>query len=1017
MADELARLVIEVRSDSAKAAGANLADLTAKTTAATAATTRQGAANRATESTLLAVLAAAREGAQAQRELAAATAKAADDAMQSRRAQAAQRDASRAAAAAAKAQATAEREAAAAIKAAKAEATRAAKQAEREQVAAARAIAAAEKAAARDVANAAKESARAKQGFSLLFDALGPIGTAISGAFAVSRITAMIAGTARMADSFQLVGQRVKLFSTSVENANAVQAQLVTLAVQTRAPIEDIARIYSRISAVSGDLGASQADVLRLTKGIAQTFTLSGASAAEAASSGQQLAQALGSGTLAGDELKSIMENNLVLAQAIATGFGVSVGQLKKMGAEGKLTSEGVFKALLSQTDAIAARAGTIAPTMESGFAAFNSGLTSAIGRMDTLLGITSKIGKLLESIGQFLADPDSFRGLQNIGAFINGVVKFGNEFLSGDFRAAGETLFKNTQTKRSGSPLAERQEFARQSTQNPLFTSSGGFTAPTESAGAFRFSDAFKQQSSEIVMTGGAIADALGKPNTAGAKKAADAARDAAKKAADAADALIDTTLRRLNAFGDSLDVQSQTLPIRQQRELSKAITEFGAGSEQVSALMAAQADELAVLGQKIAVQKRETERQVRQADIVLKGLVRGPETRTTISATDIIRIDRADGIAAMERAEQDAEAAAERSKALFQSLVNSLQTTFSNGLQGLFTKGLSSLNDFARSIKDTILRAFSDILASSITRRLLEAFAGSGGIGGIGGGASLASGGGLLSSAASFGGVKALGGLLKGGKAANPFALPGLGTQLVGGAAAAGAGIFLGNSIGSRNGTTAGVLGGAASGAAAGAAIGSFVPVLGTGIGALIGGIGGAIGGLFGGNSKKKKAREAARQLAEDSAAFADELIVRSLEASGDSFAAETKRLEQRNKAELDAVAARFGKGSKQVMDVKAIQDKEMANRKRDDDTNALASGTYLAPSGFSANAYRFNAGRPTTPMLPPSNTITTGAVTIVVPQGTPREQAQQIVRELQSLANSQGLPSTQWFGVDVQ
>ena len=77
----------------------------------------------------------------------------------------------------------------------------------------------------------------------------------------------------------------------------------------------------------------------------------SGASQQEISSATQQLAQALASGTLQGDELRSILEGLPTLAQALARELGVSIGELRKLGSEGKLTADTVFPALLGAVE------------------------------------------------------------------------------------------------------------------------------------------------------------------------------------------------------------------------------------------------------------------------------------------------------------------------------------------------------------------------------------------------------------------------------------------------------------------------------------------------------------------------------------------------------------------------------------------------------------------------------------------------------------------------------------------
>lgn len=59
-----------------------------------------------------------------------------------------------------------------------------------------------------------------------------------------------------------------------------------------------------------------------------------------------QLSQALGSGTLQGDEFRSVMERLPAVGQAVADSLGVTVGELKKLGSDGKLTTDVIIKAL-----------------------------------------------------------------------------------------------------------------------------------------------------------------------------------------------------------------------------------------------------------------------------------------------------------------------------------------------------------------------------------------------------------------------------------------------------------------------------------------------------------------------------------------------------------------------------------------------------------------------------------------------------------------------------------------------
>lgn len=113
------------------------------------------------------------------------------------------------------------------------------------------------------------------------------------------------------------------------------------------------------------DIGATTSEILLLVELTQKLGVVSGASRGEIASGTLQLSQALAAGKLNGDELRSIMENMPALAKAIADGLGVSVGQLRNMGAEGQLTSDKVFAAILSQTEKIRKEFGSLPETVE----------------------------------------------------------------------------------------------------------------------------------------------------------------------------------------------------------------------------------------------------------------------------------------------------------------------------------------------------------------------------------------------------------------------------------------------------------------------------------------------------------------------------------------------------------------------------------------------------------------------------------------------------------------------------
>lgn len=154
-----------------------------------------------------------------------------------------------------------------------------------------------------------------------------------------------------MADQWTNINARIGIVSKSAEEQANTQREVYELAQDTRQEYEATGTLYVRMARFSANLEASQQDVLDATRVVNQSLVVGGAAALEARSTILQLSQALSSGRLQGDELRSLNEAAPQLMDAVAKYFGVTIGELKQMGAEGKLLSKDVFAAILKAKD------------------------------------------------------------------------------------------------------------------------------------------------------------------------------------------------------------------------------------------------------------------------------------------------------------------------------------------------------------------------------------------------------------------------------------------------------------------------------------------------------------------------------------------------------------------------------------------------------------------------------------------------------------------------------------------
>lgn len=155
----------------------------------------------------------------------------------------------------------------------------------------------------------------------------------------------------QLADEFTAMNNRLKIFTNTAEEANVVQEALVQTANNTFSSYEQTATIFTRLARSMNGITVSGEELIGITAAINQSFVLAGSTAQEARSASLQLSQAMGAGALQGEELRAVLESNIVLSKAFAAQLGITVGELKKMGASGAITTEVMVRGIQAAAD------------------------------------------------------------------------------------------------------------------------------------------------------------------------------------------------------------------------------------------------------------------------------------------------------------------------------------------------------------------------------------------------------------------------------------------------------------------------------------------------------------------------------------------------------------------------------------------------------------------------------------------------------------------------------------------
>lgn len=208
------------------------------------------------------------------------------------------------------------------------------------------------------------------------------------------------------ANTFQQLQNSLRVVTDSTQELAAANERLFDIAQETRTPIEATVELFSRASIAAGELGASQEELFRLTEITGKALAVQGGSAQEASGALRQLSQSFSSGIVRAEEFNSILEGAFPLALAAANGLDEaagSVGRLRNLVVEGKVTSQEFFQAILEGGAQLDEQFENTVPTVSQAFTNLQTAVISFSGQLDTATGFTSTLAQLILDLADSL--------------------------------------------------------------------------------------------------------------------------------------------------------------------------------------------------------------------------------------------------------------------------------------------------------------------------------------------------------------------------------------------------------------------------------------------------------------------------------------------------------------------------------------------------------------------------------------------------------------------------------------
>ena len=217
---------------------------------------------------------------------------------------------------------------------------------------------------------------------------------AMAGGFAVAN------EVKQTADAMMGLSSRIKIVTKSNEERLKVEKELYSISQRNRASMEGVGDLYYKIAMASENYGMSQKDLLRVVDITTKALSVGGADTAQQKSTILQLSQAIASGVLQGDELRSLRENAPELMKMIAKNLNVDPAGLKEMGAKGLLTSDKLLNAILASGQAIDEQFKQVTPTIDQALTVIGNKFSMLIMDIQNRTGIFGTIaGFIIDSV------------------------------------------------------------------------------------------------------------------------------------------------------------------------------------------------------------------------------------------------------------------------------------------------------------------------------------------------------------------------------------------------------------------------------------------------------------------------------------------------------------------------------------------------------------------------------------------------------------------------------------------
>lgn len=231
------------------------------------------------------------------------------------------------------------------------------------------------------------------------FDQLQTSINKVAGAIAASIVVDWGRAFLVAADNMSQLNARIERLTGSAATASQTMQNLMRISSATGGSLQDTAKLWETLSTALRDTGATNGQIIQLTETLQKIGRIGGSSTEEMANALRQFGQSISSGTVRAEEFNSILEQMPELARQIAAGMGVSIGQLRQLMLDGKLTAEDALNAIQKQTGSVNAEFEKLPRTLSQANTALTNSFLSMIDSVNQATGASSGMVAVIDSL------------------------------------------------------------------------------------------------------------------------------------------------------------------------------------------------------------------------------------------------------------------------------------------------------------------------------------------------------------------------------------------------------------------------------------------------------------------------------------------------------------------------------------------------------------------------------------------------------------------------------------------